>query len=134
MDKPMRDDERKTGELTEAERERLLAGARRLGELEEKVIAAQKELVEAARAFQSQDVIAEQANAVASTVVNLENVQCVLRDKRGEFAAMIGTGEWLYGKPDFANYELPYTLWLIENGQVIRKEYVDEGGNRWVIQ
>ena len=130
----MSDEERKSGELTEAQRERLLAGARQLWELEEKVIAAQRELAETARAFQFQNVTAEPAAVVAEDVVSLETVLGVLRDNRGEFAAMDGTGRWIYGNPGAENYELPYTLWLVIDGQVIRKELVDESGNRWVIE
>ena len=127
MDLPMNE------RLTDAQRERLLAGARKLAELEQKVIAAQQELAEAARAFQYQDVTAEPV-AVAETVVNPGIVCGVVRDNRGEFAAMDGTGQWLYGKPGAENYELPYTLWLLVDGQVIRKELVDECRNRWVIE
>jgi len=130
----MKDDEPKSGELTEAQRERLLAGARRLAELEDKVIAAQRELEAAARAFQSGDVTAEPSAVVAEDVVNLETVCGVLRDNRGKMAAMDGTGQWIYGQPCAENYELPFTLWLVIDGQVIRKEFVDESCNRWVIE
>jgi hypothetical protein len=134
MDKSMREDEPKNGELTEAQLERLLTGARRLRELDEKVIAAQRELAEAARTFQSEDVTAEPAAVVGEDVVNTGSVLGVLRDNRGEFAAMDGTGQWLYGNPGAENYETPYTLWLVIDGQVVRKEFVDESCNRWVIE
>jgi hypothetical protein len=114
--------------LTDALRERLLIGAQKLGELERKLIAAQAELAEAAMFFQFQDLNAEPAPEVLPIP---ESALFVCRDSRGNFVAMNCAGESIY-RTDVENYEGPFTLWIVDDGQVIRKQCLDECGNWWI--
>ena len=118
------------GQLTDAQRERLLAGARRLAELEQKVIEAQRELAEAARLFQLDGAIPEPAPEANDSAIP-ESALFVFRDSRGNFAVMNIAGEPIY-KADVEAYEGPFNLWIVADGQVIRKQYFDEYGNWWI--
>jgi hypothetical protein len=131
MDESMSDEEPMNGErLSDAQRERLLIGAQKLAELEQKLIAAQRELAEAARCFQLEGAIPEPASEASSSGIP-ESALFVFRDSRGNFAAMNFAGEPIY-KADVETYEGPFNLWIVADGLLVRKQYFDEYGNWWI--
>jgi hypothetical protein len=99
---------------------------------EQLVTFAQQGLTDASRRFQLGDCVEDIPVPQPGVPSDTSRMRVALRDVRGNFIATTVAGEIVYQNPVVDAYTGPMDAWIMDGGEIIRRERIDSTETWWL--